>query len=86
MTGWTLKGQYLNLLIFLLGLLTTIIGPLQSWADIHTRFEPAATLGYISMIAGFLRSINTERPRDSFQERRSDPPADRQGDPPKSDG
>lgn len=69
MTGWTLKGQYLNSLIFVLGLLTTIIGPLQHWGDIGTRFEPAAVLGYVSMIAGFLRSINTERPRDSFRER-----------------
>lgn len=74
MTGWTLKGQYLNSLIFLLGLATTIIGPLQHWADIGTRFEPAAVIGYLSMGASFLRSINTERPRDSYAERRNDPP------------
>lgn len=85
MPGWTLKGQYLNLLIFLCGLATTIIGPLTDWADIGSRFSPGATVGYIAIVAAYLRSINTERPRESYQERRTDPPADRQGDPPKSD-
>lgn len=74
MPQWSLKGHWLNLLVFLCGLATTIIGPLQVWGDIGTRFSPAATVGYIGMILAYLRSINTEKPRESFQTRRGDPP------------
>lgn len=74
MPGWSLKGEWLNAFIFLCGLATTVIGPLQDWSDIASRFSPAATVGYIAIIAAYLRSINTEKPRESFQTRKTDPP------------
>jgi hypothetical protein len=74
MTGWTLSGQYLNFGIFILGMLMTGLGGLQSWDALPHAITPAGVSGFVIACLGYLRSINTERPRDSFQERRNDPP------------
>lgn len=85
-TGWTLKGQWLNLLIFMGGIATLIGGNVpDTWNAIPAAITPKSVLGFIIALSGYLRSINTERPRDSYTERRTDPPADRLGDPPKPD-
>ena len=72
--GWTLKGQWINLLLFLCSIFTVVVGPIQSWSQLGARFEPIPVIGYVGLIAAFLRSINTEKPRASYQERKTDLP------------
>lgn len=86
MTGWTFKGQWLNLIIFLGGMATMVGGNVpDTWAAIPAAMTPKAVLGFLVSAAAYARSVNTERPRESFAERRTDPPADRRGDPPKTE-
>ena len=76
MTGWTLKGQWLNLLIFLSGIATLISAQVpDTWAAIPSLLTPKAVIGAVILAGGYARSINTERPRESFQERKGEPDA-----------
>lgn len=70
MTGWTFKGQWLNLLIFLSGLAGMVGSSVpDTWAAIPAAITPKAVLSFVVMAGAYARSINTERPRESFRER-----------------
>lgn len=74
--GWTFKGQWLNLLIFLSGLAGMVGSSVpDTWAAIPAAITPKAVLSFVVMAGAYARSINTERPRDSFKERRGEPDA-----------
>lgn len=76
MTGWTLKGQWLNLLIFLSGIATLISAQIpDTWAAIPGLLTPKAVIGAFILAGGYARSVNTERPRESFRERHGEPDA-----------
>ena len=73
--GWTLKGQWLNLIIFLGGV-ATLVGPNvpDTWEAIPAAVTPKALLGFVIAASAYARSVNTERPRTSYQERKTDLP------------
>lgn len=73
--GWSLKGQYLNLLIFLGGL-ATLLGPNipDTWEALPSAITPKSVIGFLIAASAYARSINTEKPRTSFQERKTDLP------------
>jgi hypothetical protein len=73
---WTAE-HWINFGIFVLGALSPIIGAAATrWSDIPALFTPAATVGFLLTLLGFLRQSVTKAARDPSLGTRSTDPAD----------
>jgi hypothetical protein len=72
-TNWT-SAHWQNLAMFVLGLLLTGLGAVDEWGKIPLQITPQSVAGFGVAVLGYLRSVSTDKPRESVLERRNDLP------------
>lgn len=72
MTKWTLE-HWTNLGLFMGTILLTGLGQIQAWSDIPAALTPASVAGFGLAVLTFLKTMYTQKPREPYGERRSDP-------------